>query len=119
MKFELISIDLRRYNTLEDIKKISSDNGLSIDCKKVSDLSAKYSKIFIDKNSNELFATITRGKNDIILSQNAEDKLLSIKVISTKEVKENLSVDSILDKINDSGIKSLSAKEKIFLKRKS
>jgi hypothetical protein len=119
LKFDIIVFDLRKYNTIEDIENIASNNGLQIDCKKLSDLSVKYSKVFIDKMSNELFAVIYKGSNEVTMSKDCENRLLKIKSKSPIKESKELSIDTILDKINETGYDSLSAIEKYFLKKNS
>lgn len=119
IKFEVVVFDLRKYNTVEDIKKIAKENNISIDPKKVSDLSGKYSKVFIDKISNELFAVIYKGSSEITMSKNCEDSLLKVSSLSPSKEKSTLSVDGLLDKISENGFESLTAHEKFFLKKNS
>lgn len=117
LKFEVVVFDLRKYNTVEDIEKIINENELSIDARKVSDLSVKYSKVFIDKVSNELFAVVYKGSNEVTLSKTCEDSLLKVKSLPPVVDSQEFTVDSLLDKINENGLSSLSAKEKYFLKK--
>lgn len=119
IKFDIVVIDLRRYSSEEDLSKIIENHSLKIDPKKVLPLGEKYSKIFIDKVSSELFAVIYRGKNEVTISQHKEDTLLKLESLKIKENKIELSVDYLLDKINQSGIESLTAYEKLFLKKNS
>jgi hypothetical protein len=119
LKFEVIVFDLRKYNTVEDIENIAVNNGLTIDCKKLSDLSSKYSKVFIDKIENEIFAVIYKGSTEVTMSKDCENRLLKIKSKSPVSESQEFSVDNILDKINEKGVNSLSAREKYFLKKNS
>ncbi len=119
LKFEVIVFDLRKYNTVEDIENIAVNNGLTIDCKKLSDLSVKYSKVFVDKLENEIFAVIHKGSTEVTMSKDCEERLLKIKSMSPVAETQELNIDTILDKINEKGVNSLSAREKYFLKKNS
>lgn len=119
LKFEVIVFDLRKYNTVEDIENIAMNNDLKIDCKKLSDLSVKYSKVFIDKLTNDIFAVVYKGSTEVTMSKDCESQLLKIKSQSPVSLDQELSIDSLLDKINEKGFDSLSAKEKYFLKKNS
>lgn len=119
LKFDIVVFDLRKYNTVEDIQNIIDLNDLNIDAKKLSDLSVKWNKVFIDKLSNKVFAYVIKGSAEITLSKESDDSLLKVKSLSPVVVKENLSLDGILDKITEKGIDSLTAYEKFFLKKNS
>jgi hypothetical protein len=119
IKFEVVVFDLRKYNTVEDIQKIAKENNISIDAKKVSDLSVKYTKVFIDKVSNELFAVVYKGSSEITMSKSCEDLLFNVSSLSPSKEKAKLSIDDLLDKINEKGFNSLTAHEKFFLKKNS
>lgn len=119
LKFEVIVFDLRKYNTVEDIENIAVNNDLKIDCKKLSDLSVKYSKVFINKLTNDIFAVVYKGSTEVTMSKDCENQLLKIKSQSPVVVDQELSIDGLLDKINEKGLVSLSVKEKYFLKKNS
>jgi hypothetical protein len=119
LKFEVIVFDLRKYNTVEDIENIAMNNDLKIDCKKLSDLSVKYSKVFINKLTNDIFAVVYKGSTEVTMSKDCEIQLLKIKSQSPVAVNQELSIDILLDKINEKGFDSLSVKEKYFLKKNS
>jgi hypothetical protein len=119
LKFDIVVFDLRKYNTVEDIQNIIDINDLNIDAKKLSDLSVKWGKVFIDKISSTVFAYIIKGSSEVTLSKESDDFLLQLKALSTVVKKENLSLDGILDKITEKGIESLTAYEKYFLKKNS
>lgn len=119
LKFDIVVFDLRKYNAVEDIQNIIDLNDLNIDAKKLSDLSVKWNKVFIDKLSNKVFAYVIKGSAEITLSKESDDSLLKVKSLSPVVVKENLSLDGILDKITEKGIDSLTAYEKFFLKKNS
>ena len=107
--------------TPEEIENIAVANDISIDSKKVSDLSAKYSKVFVDKLTGELFAVMKKGSTEVEMSKFCEDKLLSIKSSApiNDKIEDNFTIDSILDKITEKGLESLSIREKFFLKKNS
>jgi hypothetical protein len=119
LKFEVIVFDLRKYNTVEDIENIAMNNDLKIDCKKLSDLSVKYSKVFINKLTNDIFAVVYKGSTEVTMSKDCESQLLKIKSQSPVAANQELSIDILLDKINEKGFESLSVKEKYFLKKNS
>jgi hypothetical protein len=121
MKFEVVVFDLRKYSTPEEIENIAVTNDISIDSKKVSSLATKYSKVFVDKLTGELFAVMKKGSTEVEMSKFCEDKLLSIKPSApiNDKIEDNFTIDSILDKITEKGIESLSVREKFFLKKNS
>ena len=121
MKFEVVVFDLRKYSTPEEIENIAVTNDISIDSKKVSSLATKYSKVFVDKLTGELFAVMKKGSTEVEMSKFCEDKLLSIKSSApiNDKIEDNFTIDSILDKITEKGLESLSIREKFFLKKNS
>ena len=124
LEFKIICVDLRKYSTYDDLKKLFEDNeikGLYVE--KILELREKYPKIWIDIVGNELFAVLQKN-GEIILSVNTDNHLLALKSLKPHDKRlasdfSDLSLDSILDKINTHGMDSLTAREKYFLKKKS
>lgn len=120
MKFNLISVNLKKYSTIEDFKQLGIDNDINFDCEYLISIKKLYSKIFIEKSTCEIIA-VEMKDGTFNLTNDFTKSLKSIKPISiqNKEVdvdKLDLStIDEILDKINESGINSLTIKEKFIL----
>ena len=78
-------------------------------------------KLFVDKLTGELFAVMKKGSTEVEMSKFCEDKLLSIKSSApiNDKIEDNFTIDSILDKITEKGLESLSIREKFFLKKNS
>lgn len=120
MKFNLISVNLKKYSTIEDFKQLGIDNDINFDCEYLISIKKLYSKIFIEKSTCEIIA-VEMKDGTFNLTNDFTKSLKNIKPISiqNKEVdvdKLDLStIDEILDKINESGINSLTIKEKFIL----
>ncbi len=120
--FKIICIDLRKYSTYEDILKLLEDNeivGLYVE--KILELREKYNKIYIDVIGNELFAVLHKN-GEIELSVNTDTHLFNLKSLKPQgkvlmKDLSDLTLDQILDKINKSGIDSLTPRAKYFLKK--
>jgi hypothetical protein len=79
-----------------------------------------FTKIYLDTNTHKVVA-LTHIENKKLI-QISEDFIIHLKrmnSITIKSKNQNLTVDSILDKINLKGIESLTEKEKEFLKNNS
>ena len=114
----VISIHLRRFKTLEDFEKVLEDNDLTnIDAEACLNLMMEgYTKVFIDKNTYKIIGYCHQYDKKLI--QISEDFVLYLKnmnSITYRNFKPNLTIDSILDKINEKGIDSLTKQEKEFL----
>lgn len=122
MKFNLISVNLKKYSTIEDFKQLGIDNDINFNCEYLISIKKLYSKIFIEKSTCEIVA-VEMKDGTFNLTNDFTKSLKNIKPISiqTKEVdidKFDLStIDEILDKINESGINSLTTKEKFILEK--
>jgi hypothetical protein len=81
-----------------------------------------FTKIFIDKNTYKLIGYCHESNRKMI--QISEDFISHLRkmdsiTIKNPKIKYKLSVDSILDKISELGVESLTEKEKEFLKNNS
>jgi hypothetical protein len=118
----VISIHLRRFKSVEDFEKLLSDNELdNIDPEACFNLMMEgYTKIFIDKNTFKIVGYCHGLDKKLI--QISEDFVLHLKnmnSISFKKSTQHFTIDSILDKINEKGIDSLTKLEKEFLNNNS
>lgn len=117
----VISIHLRRFKSVEDYQKLLDDNEMdNIDAEACYNLMMEgYTKIFIDKNTYKIIGYCHGFDKKLI--QISEDFIVHLKNMNSIGFKrnQNLTIDSILDKINEKGIDSLTNKEKEFLNNNS
>lgn len=116
----ILSIHLTKFNSVSEIEKALSDNNITNFCAKKLFEHKKngYLKVFFDKTTQRIIAyTHKDDKKKIQLQTEFKDYLKNLKSISTK--KKDLSLDNILDKISESGIDSLTKREKSFLETNS
>ena len=118
----VICIHLRRFKSVEDFQSLLDDNGLdTIDPESLYSIMLEgFTKIYLDINTHKIVAlTHIDNKKLIQISEDFIIHLRRMNSITKKSKRNNLSVDSILDKINLKGIESLTEKEKDFLKNNS
>lgn len=118
----VISIHLKRFKSAEDFQKLLDDNNLDdINSESLYTLMLEgYTKIFLDINTHKIVAlTHQEDKKLIQISEDFIVHLRKMNSITFKSRRPNLTVDSILDKINLTGIESLTEREKEFLKNNS
>ena len=113
---------MRRFKTLEDFEKVLEDNELDkIDPESLYKLLLEgYTKLFIDKETFKIIGYCHTVDRKLI--QISEDFILHLRnmnSITFKSKKGNFTIDSILDKISQFGIESLTYQEKEFLKNNS
>jgi hypothetical protein len=118
----VISIHLRRFKTLEDFERVLEENELhKIDAESCYKLMLEgYTKIFIDKETLKMIGYCHSVDKKLI--QISEDFILYLRdmnSITFKTKKTDFTIDSILDKISQLGIESLTYQEKEFLKNNS
>jgi len=120
----IICIHLRRFKTQEDLENLFQQHGLdTIDSETCFSLMRDgFTKIFIDKNTYKLIGYCHESNRKMI--QISEDFISHLRkmdsiTIKNPKIKYKLSVDSILDKISELGVESLTEKEKEFLKNNS
>ncbi len=118
----VISIHLRRFKTIQDYEKLLLDNGLDkIDAEALYNLKMDgYTKIFIDQGTFKIIGYCHFLDKKLI--QISEDFVLHLKnmdSISYNKTQKNLTIDSILDKISEKGIDSLTTQEVNFLNNNS
>lgn len=120
--FNFIRIDLSKINSIEEAKKILSENNISeseIKSEKLFLAKEFHQTLFFDPTTLYLVAYIKKGEKNIIFVPEFTDfmnNLNSIKVTKTNKV---MSLDSILEKISKNGMGSLNKKELIFLEKSS
>lgn len=118
LKMDIVFFDLRKYSSPEELDRIIKKYNLSVDFDKLSGLASKYSRVYFDRVSGEAVAVQFKGSKELTMTQFCEDKMLGIKCLPPIPIENvELNIDDILDKINEFGIESLSAREKLFLKR--
>jgi hypothetical protein len=118
----VICIHLRRFKSVEDFQSLLDDNGLdTIDPESLHTIMLEgFTKIYLDVNTHKIVAlTHIDNKKMIQISEDFIVYLRRMNSITKKSKRNNLSIDSILDKINLKGIESLTEKEKDFLKNNS
>jgi hypothetical protein len=118
----VISIHLRRFKSVEDFERLFEDNELdNLDPEACHKLMLEgFTKVFIDKETHKIIGFC--HSQDKKLIQISEDFILHLKTMNSLTFKpspNNFSIDSILDKINELGIDSLTKKEKEFLNNNS
>jgi hypothetical protein len=118
----LLAIHLNKFKTIEDLSKMLEDNGISIlDAQKILTFKNEgYTKLFIDSETHKLkaFCHISL-KGDIKLCEDYVSELKNMKSLDVVKEPKGLSIDSILDKINNTGLNSLNKYEKAFLENNS
>ena len=118
LKMNIVLFDLRKYSSPEELARIARRHNLSVDVDKLSELSSKYSRVYFDQINGDMVAVQFKGDKGLSMTQFCEDRLFEIKCLPPIPIENvEMNIDDILDKINEFGIKSLSAKEKLFLKR--
>lgn len=119
MKLSVISIDLSRFSTKEDIQKVLNDNNISsLSAEGIAPYSSKVYKIYIDIFSKKAIAVQYKGISGISMTKEGESlflNMIALKPLDT--IEDTKSVNDILDKINESGLGSLTTKEKFTLRK--
>lgn len=116
----VISIHLRRFKTIEDFENLLDQNDLTrIDAQACYDLMLDgYTKVFLDKNTSRIIGYCHQTDKKLI--QITEEFVLHLKNMNSINIqRKKLSIDSILDKISQYGIESLTKTEEEFLKNNS
>ena len=124
MKYSInfIRIDLNRINSVEDARKILSSNNIQekdIKPEKVFLAKESHQSLFFDASTLYLIAYIKKGESNMIFVPEFTQLFVDTKPLKVNEKNVNLSMDFILDKINKTGLQSLSNKEKEFLNESS
>jgi len=118
----LLAIHLNKFKTIEDLSKMLEDNDIYIlDAQKILTFKNEgYTKLFIDSETHKLKAfSHTSLKGDIKLCEDYVSELKNMKSLDVVKEPKDLSIDSILDKINNTGLNSLNKYEKAFLENNS
>lgn len=118
MKMDLFSINLRKYSTTEEYEKLAADNNLPLDVEKLLEYRTRFTKIIVNKIDFNVIA-VQLPDGEMKLSSEGIKSFSKVELLTMNTVEETFSVDGILDKIHESGLSSLTAKEKIFLKKNS
>lgn len=125
--FNFIKVDLRLINTTENCKRILKDNNIPEDrvChKKLFELKPTLDIIFLDQKTYSIAAFIQKKEKQIEFVKDVLDEMHGLNPITyvKKEITvqaETLKLDSILEKISDKGMDSLTPREKEFLDNQS
>lgn len=120
MKWSLniVKLDLRICNSLEDCKRLREDNDIHPDLisdEKLYEYKNVIDIFFYDKETYNIIAVIPTGQTNLQYTDDFISFLTNIEAITYK--KTSLSLDQILDKISSSGLESLNKNEKGFLKK--
>jgi hypothetical protein len=120
--FNVISVSLNKYSTIEEYKKLAEDNNIPLIPEAMIEMRAKFSKAYVDIK-NGIVVAVVRKDGSFALTEDMEKTLSNIQPLTMKEsnstMKLDYEIDDLLDKINEKGINSLTAREKLFLKRNS
>lgn len=120
--FNVISISLNKYSTIEEYQKLADDNDIPLIPEVMVEMRSRFSKVFIDM-TNGIVVAVVRKDGLFAITEDMEKSLSNIQPLAMKESKSALvldyKVDDLLDKINEKGINSLTPREKLFLKRNS
>lgn len=115
---ELFSINLRKYSTIEEYEKLANDNNLPLDAGKLLEYRTRFTRIIVNKIDFNVIA-VQLPDGEMVLSSEGIKSFSKVKSLTMNSIEETFSIDGILDKIHESGISSLTTKEKIFLKKNS
>ena len=114
----IVKLDLRFCNTLEDCKKLREDNDIHPDLisdEKLFEYKNVIDIFFYDKDTYNIIGVIPFGQSNI---QFTEDFLTHLnKIEPLKYKRTSLNLDEILDKISSSGLESLNKSERRFLRK--
>ena len=115
----LILIELANVKP-ENIERLLIDNGLNDELchEKLAEMKAKgVDKLYVDSKTFETVASVfSDNPLKVMWERTFLVQVLDIKPIKFEGQKSQLDVDVILDKINESGIDSLTKEEKEYLK---
>jgi hypothetical protein len=118
----IISIHFNKFETVDHLKRALDDNNIDF-CDAHILMDAKkdgYTKVFLDVFDKKVIGFVHKSnKKDIIFCSAFTEILKNMKSIDINREPKVLSIDSILDKINERGINSLTNNEKIFLAENS
>ena len=124
----IVKVDFRSYNSIDDFQRLIDDHNLSSLPYSASELLSMRSQVdfmyFDADNDLILMAFQEKKKNVVLVSADYANYLNEIKPIKFKKKSKRVDLksydlDFILDKINISGISSLSDSEKKFLEKMS
>jgi len=121
-KDNFLSLHLGKFNTLEDFKRVLSDNGLNnIDAQVVFAMKSDgYTKVFFDTETGRMVGFCHNTlKKQVKFTDNFVNHLRNQKSIDIIPEPTDLSIDTILDKIGSKGLNSLNRYEKAFLENNS
>jgi hypothetical protein len=120
--FNVISVSLNKYSTIEEYKKLAEDNNIPLIPESMIEMRAKFSKAYVDIK-NGIVVAVVRKDGSFALTEDMEKTLSNIQPLTMLEsnstMKLDYEIDDLLDKINEKGINSLTTREKLFLKRNS
>ncbi len=115
----LICISLKKLKSIDDVKSLLKNNDLDdLYPKEIMEFKNDgYLKLFLDKETHNLVAFTHSDDKKFI--QFTDEWLKFIRHVETLELpQKNISVDDVLDKINKSGMDSLTKEEFRLLRKK-
>jgi hypothetical protein len=121
----LIAIDFRSYNSVEQFQRLIDDHSLPYDADVLFDMKKDIDFMWVDASNGYMpIASQTKKTKDVAFYAHFINHMLNVKPIKFKKKKKQrepkeYQLDYILDKINKSGISSLSPGEKKFLESQS
>ena len=112
----IISIHLKAFKTAEEFRALLSDNNITFLSPEAMEDAVKkgWKKVFIDKSTETVVAYLHSGSKTISFEEKFLNELNNMPSIGFS--KSELTMDAVLDKINEYGMDSLSKREKEFLK---
>jgi hypothetical protein len=122
---DIIKIDFRSYNSVENFQRLITDHNLPFDAEILFEMKKSIDFLYVDVNNGYMpFASQDKKTKEIAFYTHFIEHLEEINPLKFKKKKKKRShkkyeLDYILDKINISGINSLSPGERIFLESQS
>jgi hypothetical protein len=123
--FDLLKIDLRIINTVENCKRLLKDNDISenqVNAGKLFNLKSTVDFLFIDRQTCSIVGYIRKKEKQIEFVKELAEQMAemeSAKYSKPTIQSETLKLDTILEKISQKGLQSLSPREKEFLDNQS
>lgn len=119
-----LKIDLRICNSIVDFERLRDDNGIPVNKlsgKKLLQFKESLDFIFLDSTRFNIIAYTYKGEKEVVYVDELSEYLTSMKSVTFTKFYDfsDMDVDTVLEKISDSGMESLSKKEKAFLKNQS
>lgn len=112
----IICIDLRDFN-YEKLMEVSKEYNINYDML-VENKRNDFARFWVDVNTNVVIAFTTKKNNQVVYTDQYTSILNKIEPVRLSKILDQYDVDSILEKINNHGLASLSKKELDFLRNR-